>query len=143
MLTVERLGADPRHLAKPSRISRGIAVLNEVDDTVTHRTFMDVTIGGRKMGRVVFGLYGNAYPKTCEISAVSARARKESPSSARVRSLAGQAALQDTTFFRVVPGFVWGGDITHHPQNLGHLDLRRHLRRRGFQDQAPGRRVIC
>ena len=32
--------------------------MNEVDDTITHRTFMDVTIGGRKMGRVTTRLSG-------------------------------------------------------------------------------------
>ena len=40
--------------------------LGEVDESITVRCFMDVAIGGRKMGRIVYGLYANAYPKTCE-----------------------------------------------------------------------------
>ena len=40
--------------------------LDEVDDSVTHRTFMDVSIGGVAAGRVVFGLYGGAAPRTVE-----------------------------------------------------------------------------
>ena len=40
--------------------------LDEVDDAVTHRTFMDVSIGGVAAGRVVFGLCGNAAPKTVD-----------------------------------------------------------------------------
>ena len=41
--------------------------MDEVDESITHRCFMDVAIAGRKMGRVVYGLYGNAYPKTAEL----------------------------------------------------------------------------
>ena len=40
--------------------------MGEVDESITHRVFMDITIGGRKFGRITYGLYGNAYPKTCE-----------------------------------------------------------------------------
>jgi hypothetical protein len=60
--------------------------LDEVDETITHHCFMDVSIGGRPMGRVVYGLYGNAYPKTvenfrclCTGERGSVRVRKKAP----------------------------------------------------------------
>ena len=40
--------------------------MDEVDDSVTVRCFMDVSIAGRDVGRIVYGLYGNAVPKTVE-----------------------------------------------------------------------------
>lgn len=36
------------------------------DDTVTHRTFMELAVGGNSVGRVVFALYGNSLPRTVE-----------------------------------------------------------------------------
>lgn len=36
------------------------------DATVTHRTFFDMTVDGEPIGRLVFGLFGNALPKTVE-----------------------------------------------------------------------------
>eukprot|EP00199_Chlamydomonas_sp_CCMP681_P005741 CAMPEP_0119106842 /NCGR_PEP_ID=MMETSP1180-20130426/6353_1 /TAXON_ID=3052 ORGANISM="Chlamydomonas cf sp, Strain CCMP681" /NCGR_SAMPLE_ID=MMETSP1180 /ASSEMBLY_ACC=CAM_ASM_000741 /LENGTH=250 /DNA_ID=CAMNT_0007092235 /DNA_START=13 /DNA_END=765 /DNA_ORIENTATION=+ len=33
---------------------------------VTQRVFMDITVGDQPAGRIVFGLYGNAVPKTVE-----------------------------------------------------------------------------
>ncbi len=36
------------------------------DATVTHRTFFDMAVDGEPIGRLVFGLFGNALPKTVE-----------------------------------------------------------------------------
>ena len=36
------------------------------DATVTHRTFFDMDVDGEPIGRLVFGLFGNALPKTVE-----------------------------------------------------------------------------
>lgn len=38
----------------------------EPDATVTHRTFFELAVGGKPLGKVVFGLFGNALPKTVE-----------------------------------------------------------------------------
>ena len=41
-------------------------LLPPVDATVTHQTFFDMVIDGKPTGRITFGLYGNALPKTVE-----------------------------------------------------------------------------
>ena len=38
----------------------------EPDATITHRTFFELAVGGKPLGKVVFGLFGNALPKTVE-----------------------------------------------------------------------------
>lgn len=38
----------------------------DVDASVTHRTFFELAMGDKPLGKVVFGLFGNALPKTVE-----------------------------------------------------------------------------
>lgn len=40
--------------------------LDEIDDAITHKCFMDISVAGVLLGRVVYGLHGKAVPKTCE-----------------------------------------------------------------------------
>ena len=43
-----------------------ILFLQAGDLTVTKKVFFDVSIGGKPAGRIVFGLFGEAVPKTTE-----------------------------------------------------------------------------
>ena len=93
--------------------------MDEIDETITHRTFMDISVGGRRLGRVVYGLYGNSYPKTCENFRCLCTGEK---GAIRLRKKAPVIRLhyKNTSFFRVVPGFLCqAGDVTHHPQFMG------------------------
>lgn len=38
----------------------------DADASVTHRTFFELAVGDKYLGKVVFGLFGNALPKTVE-----------------------------------------------------------------------------
>lgn len=34
---------------------------------MTHKTYFDVEVDGKPLGRIVFGLFGNTVPKTVEV----------------------------------------------------------------------------
>ena len=104
--------------ARPN-MSWDCCFMDEVDETITHRCFMDVAIGSRGTGRIVYGLYGNSYPRTVENFRCLCTGER---GAVRVRKKAPPIRLhyKDTTFFRVVPGFLCqAGDVTRHPQNVG------------------------
>ena len=69
--------------------------------------FFEVAAGGRKLGRIVFGLYEDDFPKTCE------NFIKLCEGSNQVSSTGTKLEYKNSNFHRVIPGFmVQGGDIT-------------------------------
>ena len=105
-------------LAKARSTFRGTAASLARLTGVTHRVFMDITIGGRKFGRITYGLYGNAYPKTCENFRRLCTGEKGSVKLVKKKSVPPlKLHYKGHDFFRVVPGFLCqGGDITRHPR---------------------------
>ena len=54
------------HESWPSPIEAPATPNADADASVTHRTFFELAVGDKPLGKVVFGLFGNALPKTVE-----------------------------------------------------------------------------
>lgn len=75
---------------------------------VSERCFFDITIGGEDAGRIEFGLFGNAVPKTTEnFSALCTGSRG-------VGKAGKPLHFKGSKFHRIIPGFMCqGGDFTN------------------------------
>uniref|UniRef100_A0A7S3J404 Peptidyl-prolyl cis-trans isomerase n=1 Tax=Euplotes harpa TaxID=151035 RepID=A0A7S3J404_9SPIT len=74
---------------------------------VTSRVFFDVEIGGKKAGRIEFGLFGEVVPKTAENFRALCTGEKGKGQSGK------NLHFKDSVFHRIIPQFMaQGGDFT-------------------------------
>ena len=80
---------------------------------ITSKVFFDITIGGEKTGRIIFGLFGKVVPKTAE----NFRALCTGENGKAQHTGFGRIPLhyKNSHFHRILPGFmIQGGDFTKH-----------------------------
>jgi peptidylprolyl isomerase len=77
------------------------------DTTITAKCFFDIAFDGEKVGRIVFGMYGNQVPKTVENFRALCTGDKGMGKSGK------PLHYKDCVFHRIIPGFMCqGGDFT-------------------------------
>lgn len=97
---IDPIGSDGAVNAKLKQIS--------ADPTrVTSRVYFDIEIGGVSAGRIIFGLFGAALPKTVENFRALCTGEKG------VGQQGKPLLFQGSTFHRIIPNFmIQGGDFT-------------------------------
>jgi peptidylprolyl isomerase len=77
------------------------------DTTITSKCFFDIALDGEKVGRIVFGMYGNQVPKTVENFRSLCTGDKGMGKSGK------PLHYKDCVFHRIIPKFMCqGGDFT-------------------------------
>ena len=78
------------------------------DQKITMKTFFDITIGGEKAGRIVFGLFGDTVPKTALNFKALCTGENGIGQSGKPLHYKG------SIFHRIIPNFmIQGGDFTN------------------------------
>ena len=76
-------------------------------ETVTEKTFFDVSIGGKSIGRLTFGLFGDVCPKTVKNFYAISQGTHYKDDAKKYRM-----TYTGNIFHRIIPGFMaQGGDI--------------------------------
>ena len=75
---------------------------------ITEKTYFDITIDDEKIGRIVFGMYGNVVPKTVKNFSTLCDGSAGTGNAGKPLHFSGSA------FHRIIPGFMaQGGDFTN------------------------------
>jgi peptidylprolyl isomerase len=99
--SVKSLGA----IAAAVLLARPIPAFAAADETITDQAFFDISIDGAPAGRIVFGLFGKAVPRTAQ-NFLSIAKGTTTPDGQKL-------TYANSPFHRIIPGFMCqGGDIT-------------------------------
>ena len=76
---------------------------------ITHRVFFEIELSGKRVGKIVFGLFGKTTPKTVDNFLGLAKCDR-----GLAKRSGKKLCYKGTTFHRIIPDFfIQGGDFTH------------------------------
>jgi cyclophilin family peptidyl-prolyl cis-trans isomerase len=104
------IGASSLPAASPQR-----SIIDQNEALVGCQCWLEISIGGRPKGKIIFDLYWDIAPKTCENFRAMCTGER-----GRCNETAKKLHYKGTRFHRILPGFIaQGGDIINHDGTSG------------------------